>query len=62
MSVLVGADLDGAVTAGCAGEPLDGPAGAVPGEPGDREGGGEHDRQVGVDALALAVCLQGTEL
>ena len=48
------ADLDSAVAAGGAGEPLDGPAGAGLDEPGDGEGG-EHDGQVGVDGLTFVV-------
>jgi len=52
--VLAGTDLDGAVAAGGADEFLDGPAGAGLDEPGDGEGC-EHDGQVGVDGLALAV-------
>jgi hypothetical protein len=52
--VLAGADLDRAVAAGGADEFLDGPAGAGLDEAGDGEGG-EHDGQVGVDGLALAV-------
>jgi hypothetical protein len=50
--VLAGADLDGAVAAGGADEFPDGPAGAVPGEPGDGEGG-EDGAQVGVEDSRL---------
>jgi hypothetical protein len=51
---LAGADLDGAVAAGGADEPSDGPAGAVFDQAGDREGG-EDDGQVRVDRLAFVV-------
>src|ERR1700722_364907 len=52
--VLADADLDGAVAAGRADEPLDRPAGALLDEPGDGQGG-EHDGEVGLDGVALAV-------
>jgi hypothetical protein len=52
--VLAGADLDRAVAAGGAGGFLDRSAGAGLDEPGDG-GGCEHDGQVSVDGLALAV-------
>lgn len=51
-SVVAGADLDGAVAAGGAGELLDRPAGAVLDEPGDGQGG-QDDGQVGLDGVAL---------
>jgi len=52
----VGASLDlyGPVTAGGADELPDRPAGAVL-DPGADGEGGEHDRQVGLDRVALAV-------
>jgi hypothetical protein len=44
----------GAVTAGCLDEPADGPAGLMLDPPADGQGG-EHDREVGFDRVALAV-------
>lgn len=50
--VLTDVERDRAVAAGGAHELLDGPAGAFPDEPGDREGG-EHDVEMGLDPLRL---------
>jgi len=52
--VLTDADRDRAIAAGDAHELLDGSAGAVLGEPGDREGC-EHDVVVGLHGLPLVV-------
>lgn len=49
-----GADLDGSVVAGGADELLDGTAGEVLDEPRDLQSG-EHDAEVDVDGVALAV-------
>jgi len=52
--LVAGADLNGAVAAGGADEALDRPAGPAFDVVGDREGG-EHDRQMGIDRVALVV-------
>ena len=52
--MLAGADLDRPVATVCADEFPDGPAGALLDEPGDGQGG-EDDRQVSLDGVALAV-------
>jgi hypothetical protein len=52
--VVAGLDFDDAVTARGADELLDRPAGAVFDPPADRERS-EHDREVGLDGLALVV-------